>query len=388
MLSLQRMNLREKYSKSRSRVVRITKIIPNTFGMKNYALLFTILLVTLTVGCTQRSIPVASMPAGQMPQQIVKEEPSKVEIAVPVVEEVVAEICEPEPVEPECEKAAVPSHSFSEAETAHVRCNTYNPFPDGKDKFTINLDEVRDQFCYPYEGKHISAYGMRGRSMHTGSDIKGIPGDTIRAAFDGVVRLAKPYSGYGNVIVIRHDNGLETVYAHNSKNIAKVGQSVKSGQAIGLIGRTGRATTEHLHFEVRIQGQHINPALLLDLENKCLQSGTFTVTRSGAQIAAVTKRHDGRAIESKSNAVPAAPNSSQTNAVLAKSSSGSGNSTSAASTSGASSSAAAAKYHTIVKGDTLSALAKRYGTSVTTICKLSGISATTVLQLGKKLRVH
>lgn len=100
--------------------------------------------------------------------------------------------------------------------------------------------------------------------MHTGVDIKAVPNDTIRAAFSGVVRMSKPYSGYGNIIVIRHYNGMETAYAHNSRNLVTVNDVVKAGDPIALAGRTGRATTEHLHFEFRVANQALNPSLLLE----------------------------------------------------------------------------------------------------------------------------
>lgn len=108
-------------------------------------------------------------------------------------------------------------------------------------------------------GKVISGYGTRGG--HSGDDIKTCARDTIRAAFDGVVRMAKPYGAYGNVIVIRHPNGLETVYSHNVKNLVKSGDVVKAGMAIGLTGRTGRATTEHLHLRRGLTDNTLIPVL-------------------------------------------------------------------------------------------------------------------------------
>jgi len=100
------------------------------------------------------------------------------------------------------------------------------------------------------------------------------------SAFDGIVRLAKPYYAYGNVIVVRHYNGLETVYSHNSKNLVKPGDYVKAGQPIALTGRTGRATTEHLHFEVRVNGQHFNPNLVFDLQERKLNRTLFRKRRN------------------------------------------------------------------------------------------------------------
>lgn len=172
---------------------------------------------------------------------------------------------------------------FSALETQHVKISDYDPFR-GKEYLFYDLPAMESEFRYPCDGKLISNYGMRGRRMHTGVDLKANYGDNIYAAFDGVVRMAKYYSGYGNVVVIRHYNGLETVYSHNSKNKVKVNQAVKAGDVIALAGRTGRATTEHLHFEVRVQGQAFNPNLLIDVTNRKLQQKPLYVYKRGSGI--------------------------------------------------------------------------------------------------------
>lgn len=152
---------------------------------------------------------------------------------------------------------------FTHMERSHVRVHTPGLFSKGN-SVEIHLECLADsQFCFPLPGgKVISAYGSRGG--HSGADIKTKANDSILCVFDGVVRMAKSYGGYGKVIVVRHFNGLETVYSHNSKNFVAPGDSVKAGQVIGLTGRTGRATTEHLHFELRANGQHFNPGLLFN----------------------------------------------------------------------------------------------------------------------------
>lgn len=132
-------------------------------------------------------------------------------------------------------------------------------------------------WCYPLPGaKVISAYGSRGGRSHSGTDLKTKPNDNILAAFDGEVVFSGPYSGYGNLIRIKHDNGLETYYSHNSKNLVKVGDHVKAGDVIALTGRTGRATTEHLHFETRINGQSVNSARFFDHDRHQLRLEAFT----------------------------------------------------------------------------------------------------------------
>ncbi len=147
--------------------------------------------------------------------------------------------------------------------------------------FKWNLEQMEKQrWAYPLPGaKVISPYG--GSRRHSGVDLKTKPNDEILAAFDGVVTRSSPYSGYGNCIVIRHDNGLETLYSHQSKNLVKVGDRVKAGQVIGLTGRTGRATTEHLHFETLFKGHRFNPNLIFDHNSKQLQQSTLTLTKNG-----------------------------------------------------------------------------------------------------------
>ncbi len=124
--------------------------------------------------------------------------------------------------------------------------------------------------CYPLPGaKVISPYkNNSGSHRHTGVDLKTKANDPIYAVGDGVVTMSKNYSGYGKCIIIKHADGTETLYAHNSKNYVKEGEKVKSGQKIALTGRTGRATTEHLHFEVRKNGKPVNPMPLLEKLSK------------------------------------------------------------------------------------------------------------------------
>lgn len=153
-----------------------------------------------------------------------------------------------------------------------------NPFADAN-TFTVNFADMSDEeWCYPLPGAHvISPYG--GRRHHSGTDIKTKPNDSIFAAFSGVVTMSQVYYGYGNTIIIRHDNGLETLYSHQSKNKVKKGDVVKAGQFIGLTGRTGRATTEHLHFETRVNGKRFDSAKLYDHKKNKIKNGRFVFTK-------------------------------------------------------------------------------------------------------------
>ena len=187
---------------------------------------------------------------------------------------------------------------FSAREMADVRVATRGLFAKSNHIY-LHLDSLKDhEYAFPLPGgKVISAYGTRGG--HSGTDIKTCAKDTIRAAFDGVVRMSKPYYAYGNIVVIRHANGLETLYSHNFKNLVKAGDVVKAGQAIGLTGRTGRATTEHVHFETRINGQHFNPNLIFDLKERTLRKERIKCTKNGSKIVVKTHTPDSRIAQSK-----------------------------------------------------------------------------------------
>lgn len=174
--------------------------------------------------------------------------------------------------------------TFSFMEINHIRVATPGLFDKSK-KIEIHLDSLSDKnYAFPLpNGKVISNYG-RGNGHHSGIDIKTCAKDTIRCAFDGIVRMSKPYSAYGNVIVVRHPFGLETIYSHNFKNLVHSGDTVKAGQAIALTGRTGRATTEHLHFETRINGQHFNPNIIFNMKEHTLRKDCIRCTKNGNGI--------------------------------------------------------------------------------------------------------
>lgn len=173
---------------------------------------------------------------------------------------------------------------FSNMEKNHIRVATPGLFDKSK-SIHIHLDSLAaTDYSFPLPGgKVISPYG-RGGGRHTGVDIKTRANDTIRCAFNGIVRMSKPYSAYGNVIVVRHPSGVETVYSHNSKNLVQSGDTVKAGQPIALTGRTGRATTEHLHFETRINGQHFNPNILFNMKTEALRHECIRCTKNANGI--------------------------------------------------------------------------------------------------------
>lgn len=226
-------------------------------------------------------------------------------------------------------------------------------------------------YAMPHPGYITSPYGYRRRfrRMHKGVDIKLNVGDTVRAAFDGRVRLTKfERRGYGYYVVVRHTNDLETVYGHLSKFLVEPDQYVKAGDPIALGGNTGRSTGPHLHFETRYMGYAINPAAIFDFPNQTTHTDQYTFDKSTYQQA--------RNFSPQANAEYAAKYRLENPPkpyVPNKSSGASGNRPST---------------YSVKKGDTLGKIASRNGTTVNKLCKLNGITASTTLRIGQKLKLH
>lgn len=207
-------------------------------------------------------------------------------------------------------------------------------------KDTLNLPLINKdhkKFYLPKQSYINYEFGFRRYNFHYGVDLKSAYGDNIYSCFDGKVRYAGYNGNYGNVVVIRHYNGLETVYAHLSKIKVVENQLVRAGKIIGYAGSTGRSTGPHLHFEVRYKGNAIDPELIFDFNKNKLVGDTLLLDKS---VFAYKKEVNKRI------------------------------------------------YHRIRSGDTLSGLAVKYGTSITKICRLNGISRNYILRVGRKLRVR
>lgn len=217
-------------------------------------------------------------------------------------------------------------------EYAHKYTNVVMP-----DSLLIDLTG----FCMPTENTKITdifGYRPRRRRMHYGLDVKVQRGDTIRAAFDGKVRyVSYQRRGYGNYVVIRHPNGLETLYAHLTKKLVDENEVVKAGDPIGLGGNTGRSTGTHLHFETRLLGKALNPALFFDFPNQDVTGDTYLYTKPKKKV------YD-----------PSDPDT----------------------------------YYKVRKGDSLGRIAARKGTTVKNLCKLNGITTKTILRPGQILRLY
>ena len=222
----------------------------------------------------------------------------------------------------------------------------------------INLVDSLKHYRYPYVGRITSRYGMRHRRPHNGIDIALKVGDTICAAFDGRVRFSKATNtGYGTLVIIRHDNGLETYHGHLSARLVEENDRVVAGQPIALGGNSGRSTGPHMHFEVRYFGQSFDPERIINFrtgelrrDHILLKKGYYSIYSKYEQdFNAEAEREDA---EKKEKAISAEK-----------------------------------RYYKVRKGDYLGLIAKRNHTTVGAICRLNGIKPTTTLQIGRVLRV-
>jgi murein DD-endopeptidase MepM/ murein hydrolase activator NlpD len=220
-----------------------------------------------------------------------------------------------------------------------TRLNPYKmPIDSLPDSVRIDLS----QFRVPVTGYITSKFGPRRYRYHYGTDIKLQTGDSVLSSFSGKVRITDyDRHGYGNYVVIRHDNGLETVYAHLSKVLVELDQNVTAGELIGLGGNTGRSTGSHLHYEIRFLGNAMNPEKIIDFEKGMPYMHEYLITKNESFY-----------YQKEVKAM------------------------------------AAAKYYKIRNGDNLSRIAARNGTSVRALCRLNGISPQKVLRIGQRIRVR
>lgn len=216
--------------------------------------------------------------------------------------------------------------------------------------YAIPIDSMPDSvriFCKDFvapvhSGIITSHFGPRRYRYHFGTDLRLKVGDSIRCSFDGKVRIIDyERRGYGYYVVVRHNNGLETVYAHLSKTLVEHNQTLKAGQVLGLGGNTGRSTGPHLHYEIRYLGNAINPAHMVDFAQNKMHEDSYLITRNA------TFYYNNHLKELRS-----------------------------------------AKYYTVRRGDTLGRIAQRNGTSINRICRLNKISRKKTIRPGQRLRVR
>jgi len=227
---------------------------------------------------------------------------------------------------------------------------------------SLVVDSSVIHHCCPFVGKVISPFGSRGGRRHTGSDIKLQQGDTVKAALTGVVKMAKNYSGYGKLVIISHADGYETYYSHLSKMLVKEGESVIAAQPIGLGGRTGRATTNHLHFEVRRHGAPQNPERYFDFASGSLKKNIVVGARE-LVFGSHDKKHTAGAMAAQ------------------------GRQTSDSTLTTVDVSCNDPQYVRVQKGDTLYSLGKRHGKTVKELQSLNNLKGT-LLKIGQQIRVY
>jgi murein DD-endopeptidase MepM/ murein hydrolase activator NlpD len=260
----------------------------------------------------------------------------------------------------------------------------YNPsadlYEDWNNVYAHRETTLPDSFRIDLRGFHMptdsrvvtSNFGSRWGRQHKGLDIKVYIGDTIRAAFSGKIRIVKyEPKGYGKYVVIRHHNGLETIYGHMSKHLVVENQEVKAGEPIGLGGNTGRSTGSHLHFETRLCGVALNPALMFDFRNQDVVDDYYVFRKSTYQkeSAAATRLRGAGGItfdstdmtEDEVELATAAP---------------------------AASYAQETRFHKVKKGETLYSIATHRGTTVDAIMKLNHLKKNAKLKVGQILKFN
>lgn len=260
---------------------------------------------------------------------------------------------------PDSTQILFPSHDlYASWDTTVAHPYNFNrAFKD--DSVSIILTQGEDNcFVMPFKGNLTSLFGWRRYRPHYGTDIDLETGDTIVASFDGMVRVAKYYHGYGNCVIIRHKNGLETVYGHMSKILVESGQKVSSGELIGLGGNTGHSSGSHLHYEIRYLGQALDTQDFIDYEKGELKSNCFVLRK-----ADVENKYDLRAMHTRHKSD-----------LMARK-------------KGGKYPASKGGFYKVRSGDTLGAIARKKGTTIKALCKKNGLKQNSKLRVGQRLKV-
>lgn len=231
---------------------------------------------------------------------------------------------------------------------------------DLPEQWSIWVADSLDQYHCPYQAKvhYRGKFGPRRGRRHQGVDLPLKVGDPVYATFTGKVRVSKYWGAFGNLVIIRHDNGIETFYAHLSKRNVEVGDWVNAGDVIGLGGSTGRSTGPHLHFETRYNGYAFDPQWLIDFEKGILRHRLFVLKKKYFNI--YSNYEQDFEDEMKNHEEDEKEDAEE----------------------------AAKRYYTIKSGDTLGRIAINNNTTVSELCRLNGITRNTTLRIGRKIRVR
>jgi len=242
--------------------------------------------------------------------------------------------------------------------------STYEQLPF---RVTMCLVDSLETYCCPCQVPVYSKFGVRHGRNHNGVDLPSPVGTPVYSAFAGKVRASLYCKGYGNLVIVRHPNGLETYYGHLSQRSVAVGDWVKAGQAVGLMGSTGRSTGPHLHFECRYKGFAFDPQWIIDFKTGDLRMDVFILKK---KFLSTASRFTPESIEDEEFIMKS---EEEERAELAR----------------IEAERRAMRYHTIKSGDTLSAIARKNGKTVSQICKLNpGLTSKTTLKIGRKIRVN
>lgn len=212
----------------------------------------------------------------------------------------------------------------------------------------ITLIHETCDFHYPTNGVMTSVFGPRWGRMHYGLDIDLETGDNVFAAWEGMVRISQYHSSYGNVVVVRHNNGFETLYAHMSQRKVRPGDHVEAGEVVGLGGNTGRSYGSHLHFEIRYMGDAIDPNLIVDPAKHSIRDWQFELNKKHFDY--VTPELDRKYVDARKG------------------------------------SSVSKKFHAVKSGETLSSIARKHKTTINALCKLNKLKTTSKIKAGQKLR--
>jgi murein DD-endopeptidase MepM/ murein hydrolase activator NlpD len=329
----------------------------------------------------------------------------------------------PAPADTSAEEDGFASDFYTDFDTTSVHSEKFDVlnFNDSV-LIVLNGPEV-GEYCHPFKGNATSAFGFRKYRYHLGEDVDLETGDSVHTCFNGKVRIAQWSKTYGNVVVVRHPNGIETYYAHLSKLMVKTGDDVKAGDLIGLGGNTGHSHGSHLHFETRFKGQPFDPNMIIDFDNMCLRGDTYYLSKSnfkymsevhkvkhyskkkkktwytyynagGPEYATAAAKEN---MNSVADPLPAtgitppapvnAPQDSLAPKVTPKVQPKVEPKPKTATPNNTTSAKSGSTYYTVKKGDTLGAIAARNGTTVDKLCKLNGIKSTSILQIGQKIKL-
>lgn len=271
--------------------------------------------------------------------------------------------------------------SFGDSFATDWSTTNFNPYKEEDLVYPLEIDFTGERFTMPIEGVITSRYGWRRGRAHKGIDIDLVTGDNVKSVMDGKIRFAQYYGGLGRVVVIRHRNGLETIYAHLSKILVKPNDIVISGQVIGKGGNTGRSRGSHLHFEARYKNQAIHPDYLFDFDNRTgFNSSKLYVDdrwmdpakhRSYKKSKITLRTQPGLYVaqETATTPVAAVPADKIKQSPVEETE------------------VEEEEYHVIRKGDTLSRIASRYKVTIDQLCDLNLIKKSSVLKIGKQIRV-